>query len=152
MVSKSLKKSLIIPAAFLLALCLVAIVPNLAQAGTTSPHGISQTAETAGLSELSSDLPTIIGGLVRALLGLVGIIFLVLMIYAGFLWMTSAGNEETVKKAKNMITGAVIGMIIIFAAYAITNFVFNAVIPNTGSTEGGTMPEEDPLESAVSGE
>ncbi len=80
------------------------------------------TASSAGITTTQS-LPQLIGSFISAALGLLGVVLVVLVIYAGFLWMTAAGNEEKIKKAKGMITSAVIGMIIIFAAYAITSFV-----------------------------
>jgi len=43
--------------------------------------------------------------------------------YAGFLYLTAAGDEEKVKKAKNLIVSAVIGMILILSSYAIASFV-----------------------------
>jgi hypothetical protein len=45
------------------------------------------------------------------------------MIYAGILWMTAQGNEQQVTKAKQLMFNAAIGMIIIFAAYALTTFI-----------------------------
>jgi len=60
-------------------------------------------------------------------LALVGVIFLVLMVYAGFLWMTAGGKADQVTKAKDLMIRAVIGVIIISAAYAITTFVFSAL-------------------------
>ncbi len=65
--------------------------------------------------------------LITPVLSLVGVIFLVLMVYAGVLWMTAGGNSDQVTKAKNIMIAAVIGTIIIAAAYAITNFVFDAI-------------------------
>ena len=64
---------------------------------------------------------------IRAFLGLLGIIFLVLIIYAGFEWMTAQGDEDKVTKAKDTLQRAVIGLIIIIAAYAITYFVFSSL-------------------------
>lgn len=64
---------------------------------------------------------------ITPILSLVGVIFLVLMVYAGVLWMTAGGNSTQVEKAKNIMIAAVIGTIIIAAAYAITNFIFNAL-------------------------
>ena len=52
-----------------------------------------------------------------------GIICVIIMIVAGFLYVTSAGNAATVKKAKDAITGAVIGLIFVMLAFAITAFV-----------------------------
>ncbi|PIR92378.1 hypothetical protein COU01_01910, partial [Candidatus Falkowbacteria bacterium CG10_big_fil_rev_8_21_14_0_10_44_15] len=57
-----------------------------------------------------------------------GIIFLVLVLYAGFLWMTAAGNEDQVTKAKSILTTSIIGIVIIVAAYAIVTFVLDAIL------------------------
>ena len=63
------------------------------------------------------------GEVIGFVLSLVGILFLGLMIYAGLLWMTAQGNEQKVEKAKDLLINAVVGLIIVFAAYAITAFV-----------------------------
>ena len=83
----------------------------------------------------SNSLGGIVATAVKAFLGLLGIIFLVLIIYAGFNWMTAQGEEEKVTKAKETLQSAVIGLIIIIAAYSITYFVFNN-LPG-GSSGGG---------------
>lgn len=62
---------------------------------------------------------------------LLGIVFLVLLVYAGFLWMTSSGNEQQVEKAKKIITAAVIGMLIVLMSYSITKFVTRSVMTAT---------------------
>ena len=69
----------------------------------------------------------IMASVIKAFLGLLGIIFIVLIITAGYKLMTAGGNEEKVKEAQEMIKKAVIGLIIIVAAYAITYFIFNAL-------------------------
>ncbi len=73
------------------------------------------------------DLPSAISRVVRAVLSVVGTIFLVLTIYAGILWMTAQGEEEKAKKARDIITMAVIGLVIVMSAYAITYFVTNSL-------------------------
>lgn len=86
-------------------------------------YGLNTTAENAGLAGGPTDLAVIIGNFIRYVLGLIGLILLVLIVFGGFLWMTSAGSEEKIKKAKGIITNAVLGLIIVLAAYAITWFV-----------------------------
>jgi len=76
----------------------------------------------------TTPLQTIISKVINAVLGLLGVIFLVLIIYAGFLWMTAAGNDDQVTKAKNILTRSIIGVIIIVAAYAISYFVLSNII------------------------
>ena len=83
----------------------------------------------------------IVANSVRVILEFLGVIALVLVIYAGFLWMTAGGNEEKVTKAKNIITAAVIGLIITMAAYAITSFVTNRVSGNNNTNCGGSCPQ-----------
>ena len=84
------------------------------------------TAETAGFSEPRNPVE-IIASIIGVFLSFLGIIFLVLVIYGGFVWMTSGGNEAKVLKAKKILERAVIGLIIIMASYGITVFVFNAL-------------------------
>lgn len=71
----------------------------------------------------TTDVQTIVAIVIRSILGLLGVIFLVLMIYGGFLWMTAKGNEQQVEKAKNLITAAIIGVIIVLSSYAISVFI-----------------------------
>lgn len=69
----------------------------------------------------------IVSTTIQAFLGLLGVIFVILIISAGYNWMTSAGEEEKVNKAKDTIKRAIIGIIIIIGAYAITYFVFRNI-------------------------
>ena len=66
-----------------------------------------------------------------------GVIFIILIILAGYNWMTAGGEEEKVNKAKQMIYRAIIGLIIIMSAYAITYFVFTNLPAGTGG--GGSF-------------
>lgn len=76
----------------------------------------------------SRGLPEILGSIINVVLGFLGVVFLVLLIYAGFLWMTAQGEEKTVEKAKGIIKQAIIGLIVIVAAFAISNFVLGSLI------------------------
>ena len=69
-----------------------------------------------------------IATIIQVVLGLLGTIFVILMIYAGILWMTAGGNDTQVKKAQNSIQRAAIGLFIVVLAYAITYFIFNVVL------------------------
>lgn len=75
----------------------------------------------------SEDLTATIGMLISALLSVLGVIFLLLIIWAGFTWMTAAGDEKKVTKAKDILVMAVVGLIILLSAYAISTFVINAL-------------------------
>lgn len=89
--------------------------------------GLSATAGAAGIGATNTDLPTIVGRLIGAALSLMGIVFVVLLIYAGFLWMTAQGNDEKVKQAKKILSGAIIGIVLTFTSYAITTFVIDSL-------------------------
>ena len=90
----------------------------------------------AGAAELQdTDLTTVIGNMIRIFLSILGIVFLVMVIYAGFLWMTAGGSSDNIDKAKSLLINGVIGLVIILAAYAITNFVV-AAIGAAGVTTG----------------
>lgn len=91
--------------------------------------GLSATSKEAGYAPLQ--LPVLIGGIIQALLGIVGVIFLILAVYAGTLYMTAGGESAKVKKAKDMLTQSLIGLIIIVAAYALTNFVVDQLLTAT---------------------
>ena len=84
-------------------------------------------AFNASAGFMTSDLSTLISLIIRTVLSLLAVIFLVLFIMAGFKWMTAAGNEAQVKEAQGTMKTAIIGLIIVLAAYSITYFVFNNI-------------------------
>lgn len=83
---------------------------------------------------VSADLATTVATVIKAVLALVGTIFLVLTIYAGILWMTAQGEETKVEKAKEIIKASIIGLVIIMSAYAITYFVTSKLGGATGAS------------------
>lgn len=105
-------------------------IPLVALADDPFQRAESYTEQVAGAAEVETgqDLPTIIGRIINVVLGFLGILLLVYILYAGFLWMTAGGNEDNVKKAKAMIKNAIIGLIIVVAAFAISNFVLGSII------------------------
>lgn len=78
----------------------------------------------------SKEPEEVVAMVIQAVLGFLGIIFVVLMIIGGIQWMTAEGNEESVKKAKNRIKNAVIGLVIVVLSYAISVFVINTLLKN----------------------
>lgn len=71
----------------------------------------------------SSNLPSLIGKIIGAGLALLGVIFFVILVYAGLGWMLAMGKEEKINEAKETITAAVLGLIVVLSAYAITALV-----------------------------
>ena len=78
--------------------------------------------------ETTAELPNIIGSMISVVLGFLGIFLLVLILYAGWLWMSAGGESKQVDKAKDYIKNAVIGLVIILLAYAITSFVIDKIM------------------------
>jgi hypothetical protein len=85
--------------------------------------GLEKTAKTAKIDRKESDPAIFAGEVVQWVLSFIGVIFLGLMIYGGFMWMTSGGNQESIGKAQKTIVAAIIGLIIILSAYAITIYI-----------------------------
>jgi hypothetical protein len=73
----------------------------------------------------------IAASVIRVVLGFLGIIAVLIILYAGFLWMTAAGNDDKISTAKSMMSAGVIGLIIILAAFGIATFVMNALVTAT---------------------
>ncbi len=102
--------------------------------------GLEQTAALSGHDKqaiFSDGLFSGIGSIVNSIIGLVGVIFLGLAIYGGFLWMNAQGDEKQVGKAIGIIKSAVIGLILTLAAYAISYFV----VANFGADTLTTIAE-----------
>lgn len=110
---------------FLSTLLSLALVIGLGFAGTAlgidkDPLGLSY-AEGSGLT--NQDIRITVARIINISLSLLGVIVVVIIVYAGFEWMTAGGSEDKVADAKKRITYAIIGLAIILSAYAITNFV-----------------------------
>lgn len=74
------------------------------------------------------DLPATILGIINFVLILVGILALAFLVYGGFRYITSRGEDDEVEAAKNIITNAVIGIVVIGIAAALVNFVVGAIL------------------------
>ena len=81
-------------------------------------------------------LPSLIARIVQVALLLVGVIALAFIVYGGFRYIMSRGDEREVETAKNTITYAVIGIIVIGLAYAIVTFVVGALGVGGGGAGG----------------
>lgn len=98
-------------------------LPLAAQADKLQDATNKLTVVTNGAGTTEGSLSTVVGDIISTALTLVGIIFLILMVYAGFLWMTARGAEDQIEKAKSIISAAVIGLVLIMSAYAISVLV-----------------------------
>lgn len=118
---KKSKKYLASIILILLSSLFVLQAPVFAGPETSDRYGVSYVG-ASGLSD--QNLSVMIARIINTLLGVLGILLVILIIYGGFIWMTAGGNEENVKKAKKIIFSAVVGLLIILSAYAVSRFVF----------------------------
>lgn len=78
-----------------------------------------------------NDAPTIIGTIISGVLGFLGVLFLIIIIYGGLRLMAAGGNEETVQGARATIKWAIIGVMFVIGAYALSYYVVNQVLEST---------------------
>ena len=110
----------------LLSLVVVSLICFPVVVGASSPvyQGLQDSALNTGLAN-NKDLLKFVGYIIDVVLSLLGVALVVILIYAGILWGFLAKNEPAqIKKAKEMIINAIIGLAIVFASYVITNYLF----------------------------
>ncbi len=120
---------------FISVFCLVLANPVLAQnnlleqftagqeeTGKATGH-LNEEGNQVGLFSGDKTLFEAIGQVVSVGLSILGVFFLLLMIYSGYTWMTARGNEQQAEKARNTMINAIIGLVIVLGAYSITAFI-----------------------------
>jgi len=109
-----------------LIILILLVLPNLCLSQGEIQQGLKNVGEQSGLpGGESGAMYTIVGKVVGIVVGLLGLILAVFIVYGGAMWMTSGGNEEQIKKAKGMIVNAIIGLVIVLLAYAISSFIID---------------------------
>ena len=105
--------------------------------GSSDCLTVPGTGEYKGISTLSSLREAILTW-TNFFLGFLALIAMLALIYAGFLYVTTLGNEEQAKKAKNIVAWVVIGIIVIFLAYALVNTLITTGPTGSDLTETET--------------
>ncbi|MCK5320346.1 hypothetical protein KAJ61_03080 [Candidatus Parcubacteria bacterium] len=129
-------KKILIFLLFIIFLNIVFITPIIVEAADKDAKSLfnsslDETADGTGhLKTKMSDAGAFgtVSLVISVALSLLGVIFLILMIYGGFIWMNSRGNDQEIQKALTIIRNSIIGLLIVIAAYAITNFIGNSLI------------------------
>lgn len=120
-------------------LLLVLFVPMLAMAQTASERfGLDEAVNGTGVIEGKDPVPLVVARAVQGVLSIVGIIFLILVIWGGAMWMMSGGNEKNISQAKQILTTAVIGLVIIMTGYSITYFIIESLTTAITSPQPGS--------------
>jgi len=113
-----------------------------AQSETPIAEGLESVSETIVLP--ANDPRVIAARIINVVLGLLAIILVSILVYAGFLYMTSGGDSEKTRTALLWIRNAIIGLIIILLSWAIARYVIaklsEAVLGDGGSGQGPTGP------------
>ncbi len=98
--------------------------PILAQ-GVALPNPLGETS-----------IPKLIGRGIQGFTGIVGSIALAMFLYGGYMWLTSAGKSEKIKKGKEILIWAVLGLALIFGSYILVDFVIKGITTGAGTATG----------------
>ncbi len=126
-----LPRLFVLSAVFLIALNLFLPSSAVCAASIFWPDGDPSTV--GGGTGLGDGDPRIIAAnIIKIALGFLGILSVCLILFGGFKWMTAAGNDDRVSEAKKLLLAAIVGLIIIVSAFALSTFVLDAVYSATG--------------------
>lgn len=79
---------------------------------------------TGQFSEVAQfTLPQIIAGIIQLVMVIAALIFFFMLVIGGVKWIASGGDKGQTEGARNQITAALVGLVIVFAAWAIANLV-----------------------------
>ena len=99
--------------------------PVVDSTGVDAPAKTPSTFDATVLNRLgTTDVKVYIGRIIKGVMGILGSITLVMFVYSGILFMTDRGNGENVGKAKETAVWTSLGLVLVFASYAILSFVF----------------------------
>lgn len=117
------------------------VLPLLgASAASDTGYGLKTIAEKAygkqTFGQLGDDPVAIAGAAAGVALSVLGVVFLILIVLAGIKWMMAQGNQDKVTEARNSIVHALIGLVIVVAAYAIVDYALKLAI-EVSSKQGG---------------
>jgi len=103
----------------------VLLVLALPVAAQINNDNLNNFRENVGLGDVG--LIELIGNIVKVVMGFLGVVAVLIILYGGFIWMTAMGDPGKVDKAKKLIYAGVIGLVVIFAAFAIASFVLSSL-------------------------
>ena len=110
--------------------------------GADDPFCLKKAATGGGLTPggEAPSIPTAVGRILSAMLALLGVLFFALTVWAGFKWMTAQGNQETATSAKTTLENAVIGLVLVVVAYALTSYIVSHLFNSPSSPSSPSTP------------
>ena len=106
---------------------------SLAAGPTVDDLGAGSTGELSNLKLATQNPMTTATNIINTLMMFLGLIAVVIILLAGFKWMTAAGNDEEITKAKKLLSSGVIGLIIILSAWGISLFIMEIIVSSSGT-------------------
>lgn len=102
---------------------------SIVHAGQPLSDRLKEVGDNAGFDTTKAEfgLSQYIGSIINGIASLLGTIFFAQMVYAGYQWMTAAGDAKQVEDAKNIIKRSIVGLAVVLGAWAITIFVTSAL-------------------------
>ncbi len=125
--------------AFILLFSLFIIGGQVFAQGSADPLGVTRFDGATVLG--GQDIRVIIARIINIFLGLLGVIAVSIVLYGGFVYMTSNGDEGRVSDARRIIINGVIGLVIILASYSISLYVLNRLREATGVGDANTVAQ-----------
>jgi hypothetical protein len=109
---------------------------SAATADTTVVSPRTKLDSVAGSSGvgLNGNFSNLTGTIIEAVLAATALVFLVMVLYAGLLWLMAQGDTAKIQKAKVLLIWSILGVVVMFLAYGITRFVFFDILLNDAST------------------
>jgi len=101
------------------------LLPYFVFASESMTTRLQRVGKTSGYVTTGDDtqLAVLVGRIINIFFSILGVVFIVLIVLAGFKWMTAQGDDNKVKEALSSIRHAILGLIITLSAYAIWAFV-----------------------------
>src|SRR3989344_5490270 len=107
----------------------------------TAEQRLGSLGAAAGYQAGAPTFAQAVGGIIRAVLALLGVVFMAYIIWAGYLWMIARGDEEKIKKSKAILRGSIIGLVIVLSAYIITATVIDRFGKATGFNQNASATQ-----------
>ena len=105
----------------------LAVAPAASAEGDFTLNNGVKSAQGEGVGEAASDPQTLVKQFVNIFLFAVGALSVIMLIWGGIRYTTSAGDSNKVTAAKNTVLYAIVGLVVAILAYAIVNMVISKI-------------------------